>query len=86
MRQPTNCLTRDIRDYGVVEFSGVDRSRRVFFGDIPLGRKCQPPGPKCADEAHAEGAPNMYEDRYKGVRKTYVDRVCRTCNRRIMVV
>lgn len=80
-----NCLTRDIRDYGVVEISGVDNSRRVFFGDRPLGRKIQPPGPKCADSEHAEGMPNMYEDRYVGVRKTYVDRVCTACNRRVMI-
>lgn len=84
--EPRNCLTRDIRNYGQVAIDLQDRSLRVFLADRPFGRKIQPVGTKCPDTQHEEGMPNMYEDRYKGPRKTYVDRVCKVCFRRMMIV
>lgn len=77
--QPTNCFTRDVMDHAVVE-TYADRSRRVVFGDIALGRKLQPPGPKCPEGEHT-----LVTDNYQGVRKVYVDDVCTVCSRRIPV-
>jgi hypothetical protein len=69
------------------EEDAADGSRRFFVKHHPLGRKCQPAGPKCDEIQHAEGMPNMSVDRYSGIAgKTYVDRVCKTCHRRVMVV
>lgn len=75
------------REHLRTEEDAADGSRRFYVKHHPQGRKCQPTGPKCADELHAEGMPNMSVDRYSGiVGKIYVDRVCATCNRRVPIV
>lgn len=56
-----------------------DGSRRVRFGEFPLGRKVQSKGPRCSGEH------DFYLDRYPGIRHRYVDRVCRNCTRRVPV-
>jgi hypothetical protein len=61
-------------------------SRRIVlrdvlgFGDMPLGRKIQNPGPRCRPWRH-----EWVIDTYPGIRHEYVDKVCGTCSRRKMV-
>lgn len=58
----------------------ADGTRRVVWRGVPLGRKLQPPGPKCPEGQH-----DFERETYEGFRHPYVDKVCRKCPRRVPV-
>lgn len=75
MHEPRNLLTRNVRDNAVVVTEGG--YKRVWWGEIPLGGKVQINGPRCKFRH------DFFIDEYPGVSRTYRDKVCRNCTRRI---
>lgn len=72
-----NRFMNDLRDNAVVVCK--DGYRRVFIGDIPLGRRIQAPGKQCKRGKHEF----VYQTYPRCWDREYTDKVCVNCPRRI---
>jgi hypothetical protein len=79
MHAPAEHFFDHVCESAVVEYY-ADRSKRVVYGNVPLGRKLQTRGPRCPEDSH-----HFVLDEYEGIRHTYIDKVCTKCTRRIPV-
>ena len=75
--QISGLLPPGMADKAVVKYS--EGYLRVWIGDIPYGPRLQTEGPRCRPWKH-----RWFVDEYERIAdKTYRDKVCKICQRRI---